>query len=593
MAQKKVRLSSGVSIILKYIRPHKREMAVLTVLSIFSAFTNATVPFLAGRIIDAITKNSFTYIPTIGAVRTVFVFIGIWFFVRICSDIVDWQFDTKNTALGGKLESTYLVEGYGKLLTFPLSFHKSHKMGDVQNRISRAAGWLDSLVRQVLVNLFPQFLSIFAALIFVFWLQPLLASILLGGVVIYTGILLSIVPRIGKISRASHKAFNMAYGDAYDAVTNVASVKQAVAEEYEKKKLANSFFKKAFRYWVEMRHLWETIGIWQRILIALVQFFIFLVSVFLIQRGALTLGGLVMFNGYAAMFFGPFVMLGHNWETIQNGIATLERAEKILTQAPEAYIAKNPLPNQVIHGAVEFQNVFFRYEKKQDLTLNGISFSVPAGAKVALVGESGGGKSTMIDLLSRYFQPTKGRILIDGNESERYDLVSLRSQIALVPQEILLFNDTIKNNIRYGSFSASDDEVKAAAEQAHASEFINRFPKKYSQIVGERGIKLSMGQKQRIAIARAVLRSPKILVLDEPTSALDAQSERLIQESFQRLMKGRTTFIIAHRLSTVREADLILVLDKGVIAEQGTHHELMSKEGGVYRNLYELQIGLS
>jgi ABC-type multidrug transport system fused ATPase/permease subunit len=593
MVRQKPKFFNGIAIVLKYIRPHKRSMIILAVLSILSAFANAAAPFFSGRIIDAIVTPGSMSIPLIGITRAVFVYVGLWFLVRASSDVIDWQFDTRNTVLGAKLESSYLVEGYSTLLMLPVAFHKSHKMGDVQNRISRAANCLDALVRQVIVRLLPQFLSIFAALIFVFWIQPLLASILLTGVVVYACILFFVVPRIAEIAHASHKAFGLAYGDAYDATMNVTSVKQAVAEEYEKKKLARNFFKRAFRYWLEMRELWEMISIWQRSLIVLVQFLIFVISVFLIDQGKLTLGELAMFNGYAGMFFGPFITLGHNWEVIQNGMVTLERAEKHLAQPREVYMVSDPLPDQTIRGAVEFRDVYFRYEKKQDMTLNGITFSVPMGAKVAMVGESGGGKSTLIDLISRYFFPTKGEILIDGNDIGRYNLAKLRGQIALVPQEILLFNDTVKNNIRYGSFHVSDDEVQAAAHQAHAEEFIERFPKKYNQIVGERGIKLSMGQKQRIAIARAVLRDPKILILDEPTSALDAKSERYIQESFQELMKGRTTFIIAHRLSTVREADLILVLDGGTIAEQGTHQELMAKENGVYRRLYELQIGLS
>ena len=207
------------------------------------------------------------------------------------------------------------------------------------------------------------------------------------------------------------------------------------------------------------------------------------------------------------------------------------------------------------------------------------------------MGESGVGKSTLVDLISYYYKPSSGKILIDGHNIKNLDLKFLRSQIAVVPQEIMLFNDTVKNNIKYGSFGASDEEILRAASLAHADEFINNFPKKYEQVVGERGIKLSMGQKQRVALARAFLRNPKILILDEPTSALDAKSEKFIQESLSELMKGRTTFIIAHRLSTVREVDKIFVLHEGEIKESGTHDELINKKSGFYRRLYELQMG--
>lgn len=298
------------------------------------------------------------------------------------------------------------------------------------------------------------------------------------------------------------------------------------------------------------------------------------------------------FNGYAAMIFGPFAVLGRNWDLVQNGFAAIARAEKILGLPEETYVPKDALIISDIHGGVEYKNVSFRYEKNNTLVLKDISFSVSPGESVALVGESGVGKSTLIDLLSFYYEPTSGIVSIDGHDLKNIDLMNLRSAIAVVPQEIILFNDTVKNNIRYGRFGASDEAVERAARLAHADEFIGRFPKKYNQLVGERGIKLSVGQKQRLAIARAILRDPKILILDEPTSALDAKSERFITESLTELMKGRTTFIIAHRLSTVRRANRIIVLDKGKIVEIGTHEELIGKPGGVYKKLYDLQMGL-
>ena len=223
--------------------------------------------------------------------------------------------------------------------------------------------------------------------------------------------------------------------------------------------------------------------------------------------------------------------------------------------------------------------------------LKNLNFTIEAGKKIAIVGKSGEGKSTLVDLISLYDRPTAGDIFIDGNNIQRLNLKQLRSQIGVVPQEVVLFNDTIKNNIRYGRFEATQKEVHEASLLAHANEFIEKFPKKYDQVVGERGIKLSVGQKQRVAIARAIVKNPRILILDEPTSALDARLETLLQESLKKLMEGRTTFVIAHRLSTVKSVDTILVLERGVIAESGSHEELMKKRGGIYHKLYELQFG--
>ena len=243
-------------------------------------------------------------------------------------------------------------------------------------------------------------------------------------------------------------------------------------------------------------------------------------------------------------------------------------------------------------GEILFENITFGYKREMPILMN-ISFNVSPGESVALVGESGVGKSTLVSLISRYYLPQKGKILIDTIDIRGVVLRSLREKIAVVPQEVLLFNDSIKNNIRYGRITATDDEIITAAKAANAHEFIEKFPKKYNQLVGERGIKLSTGQKQRVAIARAILRDPKILILDEATSALDSVSEKLVQEALKKLIAGRTTFIIAHRLSTIQHADKIIVLENGKIAEMGNHEELIKNPDGIYRNFWELQTAIS
>ena len=221
-----------------------------------------------------------------------------------------------------------------------------------------------------------------------------------------------------------------------------------------------------------------------------------------------------------------------------------------------------------------------------------MSFSVKPGEMIALVGKTGVGKSTLIDLISGYYFPTKGSVFIDGHDTRDINLKDLRAHIAVVPQETPLFNDTIRNNIKYGSFDVLDKKIKEAAKLAHVDEFVKKFPQKYEQEVGHRGVKLSVGQKQRVAIARAMLRDPNILILDEPTSALDSVTEKYVTESLEKLMKGRTTFVIAHRLSTVRKADRIFFIENGEITEEGSHGELMKIKNGKYKEMYELHIGL-
>jgi ABC-type multidrug transport system fused ATPase/permease subunit len=311
--------------------------------------------------------------------------------------------------------------------------------------------------------------------------------------------------------------------------------------------------------------------------------------------GEMSVGQLISFVLYSTFVGASFGGIAELYAQIQKAIGATERVFELLEETPEKINSKQSASSlEKIKGNVTFKNVAFSYPSRKEIkVLKDVNFTANFGQKIAIVGPSGTGKSTIASLLLRFYDIDSGEILIDGKNIYDFELENLRGNMSIVPQDVILFGGTIKENIAYGKPEASEDEILLAAKQANAFNFIEGFPEKFETIVGERGIKLSGGQRQRIAIARALLKNPSILILDEATSSLDSESEKLVQEALEILMQGRTSIIIAHRLSTIRSADQILVLDNGEITEQGTHQELMTLENGKYKNLSNLQFSHS
>jgi ATP-binding cassette subfamily B protein len=584
----------GIAAIRRFARPFKREFTMIAVLGLLSAIANGSVPYVMGRFFDALinlsqgrTLTGWGGLPLWGTL------LGVWVLIQLVANNADWIDDRlrRRVTLGIHLNIQY--DGFDQLFKLPLSYHKNTHINGEMQKLS-TAGWRVSGVVQILVNIAPQFLSILIGITLAATINPMLAGVLLCGVLLYCLLLMRILGPAAQLDSAAHRQWNESWDDAAAAVMQVESVKAAAAEEYESQKARSEFLNKTFTMWHKIEVIWSNVNFFQRIIVFLTQLAVFLFSVRLVANGSLTVGDLIALNGYAAMFFGPFVSLGYGWQQIQNGITAAAHAETIFREPKEIYTPVGAVAPATLRGEVAFDHVTFSYgdTEKDKEVLSDVSFEVRAGEVVAFVGESGVGKSTTVSLISGYNFPTEGRVLVDGTDTRKYDLGALRRRIAVVPQEVALFNDSIMTNIRYGAFDATDEDVARAAREAHIDDFIKDLPEGYETMVGERGIKLSVGQKQRVAIARAVLRKPAILILDEPTSALDAHTERLVTESLEKLMRGRTTFIIAHRLSTVRKADKILVFEKGKIVESGSHDELLLRKDGTYRRLYEYQIGL-
>lgn len=580
---------TGFKVMLRYLGGYRKDIIILSIIAILSALGNGTIPYIAGRFFDSIITPD--TIQIVGYTLPLFVgLLILWAIVQLITYIMDWRVNISSQYLSNIVWFDYMAHGFGYLLNLPASFHKKNKIGEIGNKVMNAAGSLETIISNVIIDLSPQILSIVIAVTIAIFVNRILAMILIVGLIIYLFILIKNVKPLAKYQKEYYDYMReKIWGNNYDVLGNAIAIKQATSEQYEQK-ILNDNAKNALPLWMKQAKVWGNLSFYQRITILGTQVLVFIFSVIYIHQGIMTVGELLAFNAYAAMVFGPFVTIARNWQTIQNGIIQVQETEKILALPTEIYEPVGA-PNIKIHGDIDFKNVSFQYDEGKQV-LQDISFSIKAGDIIALVGESGVGKSTLIDLISAYHFPNAGEVLIDGHNVCTLNLRTLRQSIAVVPQEVVLFNDTIETNIKYGNFSATHEEIVEASRKAYALDFIEKFPEQWKQLVGERGIKLSVGQKQRIAIARAILRNPNILVLDEPTSALDAGTEKIITESLDKLMEGKTTFIIAHRLSTVRKADRILVFKDGKIIESGKHLELLKIKGGEYRRLYELQIGL-
>jgi ABC-type multidrug transport system fused ATPase/permease subunit len=564
--------------IIHYLHPYKKAIIITAIFVFLENAILLIAPVLYGKIIDLVIANKkFTLL--------VILFLAIWIFLDI---IKEWfvRIRYRKSEKIAYLASQDLITGSIKhVLNLPLSFHRSKKIGEIIQRFSRADQYLYSFVEDGLFSVVPNLIFSFLAFGIIGWVSWKLAIIYVIFVSLYIWLVVKKTNPIVGYQKKINKVFEKAYGDIFDRTVNIVAIKSNSAEEREHgRNLKN--FRKGFSFFNRQITLWMNLEMWKNWIFSSGFLVLFTLGLYFVSLGEITIGQFVMVLAYVNMFSVSVYSLGSNYKNLQEGIVTINRANKIFEETPENYADAKSIVVKNCRGEVEFKNIYFSYENKA--ILEDISFKASAGKMVAIVGKSGEGKSTLVDLISRYIIPERGSITLDGVNTGKINLKSLRDLIAIVPQEVMLFDDTIKKNIIYSHPEASEEEVFRAAELANCTEFIEKLPRKYEQMVGERGMRLSAGQKQRVAIARAVLRNPRILILDEATSALDSESEKYIQEAWEEVKKNRTTFVIAHRLSTIRKADLILVIENGKIIEEGDHQELMEK-GGVYRKLSELQ----
>ena len=580
----------------RFIKPYRLAFTVGMIFLFLSSLTAMIFPYLMGKLIGKATPTDLPSITNsipepsqwinlndtstlIGVMMVVFGSQAIFSFFRIYL----FGYFTANAL------KDLRVEAFGILISSPLNFFNKNKVGELTSRISNDIEQLKDTLNTVLASFIRQILTVLVSLIALFIMSPRLCFIMLGVVPVVAIVAVVFGRFIKKIAKETQDASAESNSVLEESLMGINNVKAFANEFFEVLR-----YKKAV---YEVRDKTMRIVLWRGLFVTFIIFCMFGSIVFVIWQGKLMVdaGEMIPENFISFILYTLFVgtaisSLPELYAKLQRSIGSTEKLMTILEGDTEKLALKvidNPLN---LKGDVTLKYVQFSYETRPDIeVIKNFSIDIKSGQQIALVGSSGSGKSTLSALLLQFYKPNSGEIIFDGKLAEEYELSELRNEMAIVPQEVILFGGTIKENIAYGNLNATGDEIIEAAKGANAHDFISEFPDGYDTFVGDRGIQLSGGQKQRVAIARAILKNPSILILDEATSSLDSESELLVQEALERLMKGRTSFVIAHRLSTIKNSDKIIVLENGTIVESGTHIELVEIENGVYRNLSEIQ----
>ncbi|RMG72721.1 MAG: ATP-binding cassette domain-containing protein [Bacteroidetes bacterium] len=569
--------------IFRYLKPYRLYFFLgLISLALSTGTTFGFFYFLKDLIDPAVAQESgwenrlqqiALYLGLILVVQALFSFLRIYFFARV----------SERTLADIRLAV------YHKLISLGIPFFEERRVGELTSRITADVGQLQDTLSGTLAEFIRQVLTFVIGLTVLLTVSVKLSLVMLATIPVTIILAMVIGRRIRGLSRAAQDALAEANVVVEETLQNVRTVKAFANEWFEIGRFRRQL-REVVRHGLRAAN---ARGLFVVFLITAVFGGITVVIWFgatLIGAGELTVGTLVYFIMITLFIGGSIAGLGDLYGQIQKAVGASERLRDILRKDSELEPGDAaPVPAERLNGEIVFQHVRFAYPTRPDIeVLHDIDLHIAPGQKVALVGQSGAGKSTITQLILRYYDVGNGQLRVDGQDIRDLDRLALRAQVGIVPQEVMLFGGTIRENIAYGRPGASDVEIRQAAEQANAWEFIARFPEGLHTLVGDRGVQLSGGQRQRIAIARAILKDPAILILDEATSSLDAESEHLVQEALNHLMEGRTTLIIAHRLSTIREVDQIYVLEGGRICESGTHAELSEQEGP-YRNLLRLQ----
>ena len=568
--------------LLGYIRPYAQWMAVSIAALLFTVGLGLILPLVVRNLVDLVVVDK--NLPQLN------LLVAGLFVVFILQAVASFIHRLSLAYVGENAVADIRVEVFTHLQRLSLRFFSEYRTGEIVSRITNDTSLLQAAITEDLVALLRQALTLIGAVILLFWLDWRLTLIILLGVPFITLVMVWLGRKIRRESKRVQDALAQSAGVVEETSAAVRIVKSFVREDFEIGRFAHQVDK---TYAAAMRRarisavLGPVIGFMAFASITITLWF----GTFEVIQGRLTAGDLVAYLIYTMMVAAPIATLAGLYARFQSALGATERLFGLLDEAPDITSAEDAPILPAVIGEVRFDEVSFTYTEEVPV-LRDISFTARPGQVIALVGPSGAGKSTLITLIPRFWDVDQGQVIIDGRDIRQVDLKSLREQIGIVPQETVLFSDSVFANIRYGKLGATKEEVEAAAKAANAHAFIlNDLPHGYETQVGERGVKLSGGQRQRVAIARAILKDPRILILDEATSSLDSESESLVQEALDHLMQGRTSFVIAHRLSTIMNADWVLVLNDGRLVEQGTHFSLLENPHGLYARLYEMQFG--
>ena len=566
--------------LLPYLWEFKKRVSLALVLLVMAKLASVAVPLLLKEVVDALDQ------PQDMLVLPVFFVVG-YGVLRLCSTLFGEIRDAIFAKVTQRAIRRVAIRVFGHLHALSLRFHLERQTGGVSRDIERGSRGISFLLNFMLFNILPTLLEIgLVAIILLSNYDIWFSIIIFSTLVAYIALTLLVTERRMIFRRTMNDMDSKANTRAIDSLLNYETVKYFGNESWEAERY-DEHLKKWETAAVRNQTSLAALNAGQSGIIAIGVTLLMLLASDGVVKGSMSLGDLVLVNAFMLQLYMPLHFLGFVYREIKHSLADMEKMFALLTEREE--IKDKSDASDLVQGdaSVRFENVNFSYESNRQILFD-MSFDIPAGHNIAVVGHSGSGKSTISRLLFRFYEVTSGRILVNDQDISNITQKSLRATVGIVPQDTVLFNESIYYNIAYGRPKASCEEVFQAAKSAHIHDFIESLPEKYKTTVGERGLKLSGGEKQRVAIARAILKGPKILIFDEATSALDSRSEKAIQGELKRIAANRTTLTIAHRLSTISDADQILVMDKGRIIERGSHQELLAARG-FYFHMWELQ----